>query len=202
MDVSVSRTWTLQTQTSILQRSSLSKKSRFQGSSRGDPSKAGKNRAAAKVNRPVVCLVGAPPPPLSSAFECTAGSLSLFALLIRFFIFSPLVGWILVFLCSSFGTVHDWCFWRRSIVSMSMIEVQATSHNASDTSFLSFDPMSRPQIGIDRLPQRRMSTEPRESMNCKSCRKRKVCLSIGHCSLNSVTDAVVIDQVQPITSCV
>ncbi|QDS76345.1 hypothetical protein FKW77_002864 [Venturia effusa] len=34
--------------------------------------------------------------------------------------------------------------------------------------------MSRPQIGIDRLPQMRMSTEPRESMNCKSCRKRKI----------------------------
>ncbi|KAF2840735.1 hypothetical protein M501DRAFT_1001754 [Patellaria atrata CBS 101060] len=35
--------------------------------------------------------------------------------------------------------------------------------------------MSRPQIGIDRLPQRRMSNnEPRESMNCKSCRKRKI----------------------------
>lgn len=59
---------------------------------------------------------------------------------------------------------------------MSMIEVQAQSHNVSDTTFLSFDPMSRPQIGIDRLPQRRMSTEPRESMNCKSCRKRKVCV--------------------------
>ncbi|KAF2418783.1 hypothetical protein EJ08DRAFT_49897 [Tothia fuscella] len=34
--------------------------------------------------------------------------------------------------------------------------------------------MSRPQIGIDRLPARRMSNEPRESMNCKSCRKRKI----------------------------
>jgi hypothetical protein len=40
--------------------------------------------------------------------------------------------------------------------------------------------MSRPQIGIDRLPARRVSNEPREAMNCKSCRKRKVpprCLS-------------------------
>lgn len=36
--------------------------------------------------------------------------------------------------------------------------------------------MSRPQIGIDRLPARRASTEPREAMNCKSCRKRKVLL--------------------------
>jgi hypothetical protein len=36
--------------------------------------------------------------------------------------------------------------------------------------------MSRPQIGIDRLPARRVSNEPREAMNCKSCRKRKVFL--------------------------
>ena len=34
--------------------------------------------------------------------------------------------------------------------------------------------MSRPQVSIERLPARRMSNEPRESMNCKSCRKRKV----------------------------
>jgi hypothetical protein len=33
--------------------------------------------------------------------------------------------------------------------------------------------LARPQIGIDRLP-RRVSNEPREAMNCKSCRKRKV----------------------------
>jgi hypothetical protein len=33
---------------------------------------------------------------------------------------------------------------------------------------------ARPQVGIERLPVRRMSNEPRESMNCKSCRKRKV----------------------------
>lgn len=38
-----------------------------------------------------------------------------------------------------------------------------------------FAMMSRPQIGIDRLPVRRPSTnEPKEAMNCKSCRKRKV----------------------------
>ncbi|KAI4851282.1 hypothetical protein E4T44_02227 [Aureobasidium sp. EXF-8845] len=37
--------------------------------------------------------------------------------------------------------------------------------------------MSRPQIGIDRLPVRRSSNEPKEAMNCKSCRKRKVCLT-------------------------
>ncbi|KAM3086941.1 hypothetical protein ACMFMG_001058 [Clarireedia jacksonii] len=30
------------------------------------------------------------------------------------------------------------------------------------------------QVGIERLPARRMSNEPRESMNCKSCRKRKI----------------------------
>ncbi|EED23703.1 fungal specific transcription factor, putative [Talaromyces stipitatus ATCC 10500] len=34
--------------------------------------------------------------------------------------------------------------------------------------------MSRPQVGIDRLTPRRVTTEPRESMNCKSCRKRKI----------------------------
>lgn len=34
--------------------------------------------------------------------------------------------------------------------------------------------MTRPRVGIERLPTRRMSNEPRESMNCKSCRKRKV----------------------------
>lgn len=34
--------------------------------------------------------------------------------------------------------------------------------------------MQRPQIGIDRLPVRRPSNEPKEAMNCKSCRKRKV----------------------------
>ncbi|GAB1315134.1 hypothetical protein MFIFM68171_05344 [Madurella fahalii] len=35
-------------------------------------------------------------------------------------------------------------------------------------------PMSRPQVSIERLPTRRPSNEPRESMNCKSCRKRKI----------------------------
>lgn len=41
--------------------------------------------------------------------------------------------------------------------------------------------MSRPQVGIERLlatVNKRMSNnEPRESMNCKSCRKRKVIMS-------------------------
>ncbi|KAK6429234.1 hypothetical protein LTR95_014616, partial [Oleoguttula sp. CCFEE 5521] len=32
----------------------------------------------------------------------------------------------------------------------------------------------RPVISIDRLPVRRVSNEPREAMNCKSCRKRKI----------------------------
>ncbi|KAK4158516.1 fungal transcriptional regulatory-like protein [Chaetomidium leptoderma] len=35
-------------------------------------------------------------------------------------------------------------------------------------------PIQRPQVSIERLPTRRMSNEPRESMNCKSCRKRKI----------------------------
>ncbi|KAL2196125.1 fungal transcriptional regulatory-like protein [Corynascus similis CBS 632.67] len=34
--------------------------------------------------------------------------------------------------------------------------------------------MPRPQVSIERLPTRRLSNEPRESMNCKSCRKRKI----------------------------
>jgi hypothetical protein len=34
--------------------------------------------------------------------------------------------------------------------------------------------ISRPQVGIERLPTRRLTNEPRESMNCKSCRKRKI----------------------------
>ncbi|KJZ72454.1 hypothetical protein HIM_08123 [Hirsutella minnesotensis 3608] len=32
----------------------------------------------------------------------------------------------------------------------------------------------RPQVSIERLPARRQVNEPRESMNCKSCRKRKI----------------------------
>lgn len=34
--------------------------------------------------------------------------------------------------------------------------------------------MNRPQIGIDRLQIRKSVNEPKEAMNCKSCRKRKV----------------------------
>ncbi|KAJ6122481.1 hypothetical protein N7512_004946 [Penicillium capsulatum] len=34
--------------------------------------------------------------------------------------------------------------------------------------------MSRPTVGIDRLTPRRATIEPREAMNCKSCRKRKI----------------------------
>ncbi|KAG5972825.1 hypothetical protein E4U58_006101 [Claviceps cyperi] len=37
----------------------------------------------------------------------------------------------------------------------------------------------RPQVSIERLPTRRQSNVPRESMNCKSCRKRKGQLSKG-----------------------
>lgn len=40
-------------------------------------------------------------------------------------------------------------------------------------------PIPRPQVSIERLPTRRMSNEPRESMNCKSCRKRKVWGIVG-----------------------
>ncbi|KAL4963245.1 type I 3-dehydroquinase-domain-containing protein [Aspergillus stella-maris] len=36
------------------------------------------------------------------------------------------------------------------------------------------DMSSRPTVGIDRLTPRRVAAEPRESMNCKSCRKRKI----------------------------
>lgn len=34
--------------------------------------------------------------------------------------------------------------------------------------------IARPQVGIERLPTKRANNEPREAMNCKSCRKRKV----------------------------
>ncbi|EAW10108.1 transcription factor domain-containing protein [Aspergillus clavatus NRRL 1] len=34
--------------------------------------------------------------------------------------------------------------------------------------------ISRPAVSINRLPPRRIPAEPRESMNCKSCRKRKI----------------------------
>lgn len=34
--------------------------------------------------------------------------------------------------------------------------------------------MSRPQIGIERLPARRTNEHAKESMNCSSCRKRKI----------------------------
>ena len=40
-------------------------------------------------------------------------------------------------------------------------------------------PIPRPQVSIERLPTRRMSNKPRESMNCKSCRKRKVWEVLG-----------------------
>ena len=39
--------------------------------------------------------------------------------------------------------------------------------------------MSRPQIGIGRLPARRSTNDPKEVMNCKSCRKRKVDIEIS-----------------------
>ncbi|KAF1939770.1 hypothetical protein EJ02DRAFT_436137 [Clathrospora elynae] len=45
---------------------------------------------------------------------------------------------------------------------------------STDVSHAMAAAMARPQIGIDRLPARRVSNEPREAMNCKSCRKRKI----------------------------
>ena len=39
--------------------------------------------------------------------------------------------------------------------------------------------LPRPQIGIERLQARRASNEPKEAMNCKSCRKRKVRIAVG-----------------------
>jgi hypothetical protein len=42
---------------------------------------------------------------------------------------------------------------------------------------LSLTIMSRPQVSIDRLTPRRATVEPREAMNCKSCRKRKVSIA-------------------------
>jgi hypothetical protein len=58
--------------------------------------------------------------------------------------------------------------------------------------------MSRPQIGIDRLPARRVSNEPREAMNCKSCRKRKVEIPAVP-SANPPSNLTFQDQVQPHT---
>lgn len=45
--------------------------------------------------------------------------------------------------------------------------IVARPHNALEV-------MSRPQIGIDRLPVKRGGAESKEAMNCKSCRKRKI----------------------------
>ena len=48
----------------------------------------------------------------------------------------------------------------------------------------------RPQIGIERLQARRASNEPKEAMNCKSCRKRKVRSAIGTAPRPDLTDAL------------
>ncbi|KAG6062546.1 hypothetical protein E4U32_002207 [Claviceps aff. humidiphila group G2b] len=51
----------------------------------------------------------------------------------------------------------------------------------------------RPQVSIERLPTRRQSNAPRESMNCKSCRKRKVgsrCHSLQKHGNSFINDAV------------
>ena len=48
----------------------------------------------------------------------------------------------------------------------------------------------RPQIGIERLQARRASNEPKEAMNCKSCRKRKVRLRLGTVYRFDLTDVL------------
>lgn len=89
---------------------------------------------------------------------------------------------------SSFSPAHSVCR-RLDLPAFVPREQQGTQTN-SGMLVSSYEPMSmsvatmpgvhpvamsRPQVGIERLPTRRMSNEPRESMNCKSCRKRKVC---------------------------
>ena len=54
------------------------------------------------------------------------------------------------------------------------VSVYASSNAHREMSGIHPVAIARPQVGIERLPPRRMSNEPRESMNCKSCRKRKV----------------------------
>jgi hypothetical protein len=71
-----------------------------------------------------------------------------------------------------------------------------SAHMSTEVSQSMAAAMSRPQIGIDRLPARRVSNEPREAMNCKSCRKRKVCCGHAACPL-PVANVVLQDQVQP-----
>lgn len=57
----------------------------------------------------------------------------------------------------------------------------------------------RPQVGIDRLPDRRQGHEPKEVMNCKSCRKRKVRRALSHSGTEALmayrSNAVGPDQV-------
>lgn len=53
--------------------------------------------------------------------------------------------------------------------------------------------MSRPRVTITRLTPRR-ALEPRESMNCKSCRKRKVGLFISYTYVD--VDVVLTAQVK------
>ncbi|GAB7361535.1 hypothetical protein MBLNU230_g1589t1 [Neophaeotheca triangularis] len=59
--------------------------------------------------------------------------------------------------------------------------------------------MSRPQIGIDRLPVRRLSNnEPKEAMNCKSCRKRKIkCNRLRPCEACQVFNCACIYDAVP-----
>jgi hypothetical protein len=60
--------------------------------------------------------------------------------------------------------------------------------------------ISRPQVGIERLPTRRLSNEPRESMNCKSCRKRKV-VTLSTAAIATSSCLTFPDQMQPIATC-
>lgn len=66
--------------------------------------------------------------------------------------------------------------------------------------------LPRSQVGIERLPARRLSNEPRESMNCKSCRKRKVTTQPPHVlsslgTQSKLTGPRFTDQMQPPSTC-
>lgn len=68
------------------------------------------------------------------------------------------------------GHLH---YWRMTSFMVMTVPFEATGMVPPPSGIHTLS-MSRPQVGIERLPARRMSNEPRESMNCKSCRKRKV----------------------------
>jgi hypothetical protein len=68
-----------------------------------------------------------------------------------------------------------------------MASVVASSGNGDG---FSANMQPRPQIGIERLQARRASNEPKEAMNCKSCRKRKVRLRLGTVYRFDLTDVL------------